>query len=129
VTVGSGSTLGSGEPVISDAVRAGDLLFLSGRAPVDPATLQLVAGGFEEQTRSVLVDIGRVLESAGSAWDDVVRVQCFLADAGDFGTWNRIWTERFTPPRPARTTVVTGFTVPGMLIELEVVAIVRGDAK
>jgi len=129
VTVGSGSTLGSGDPVISDAVRVGDLLFLSGRAPVDPATLQLVADGFEEQARSVLLDIGTVLESAGSTWDDVVRVQCFLADAEDFASWNRIWSERFGPPRPARTTVVAGFTVPGMLIELEVVALVRGDEK
>jgi 2-iminobutanoate/2-iminopropanoate deaminase len=127
VTVGSGSTLGSSEAVISDAVRAGDLLFLSGRAPVNPATLELVGEGFEEQARSVLLDVGTVLESAGSTWDDVVRVQCFLADAEDFASWNRIWSERFRPPRPARTTVVAGFTVPGMLIELEVVAVVRGD--
>ena len=126
LTLGSGSTLGAGEAVISDAVQAGELLFLSGRAPVDPVTLELVAEGFEEQAQAVLHDVGEVLEAAGATWDDVVRVQCFLARAGDFASWNRIWSERFVSPRPARTTVVTGFAVPGMLIELEVVAAVRG---
>jgi 2-iminobutanoate/2-iminopropanoate deaminase len=127
LTRGSGSTLGGSEAVISDAVRAGDLLFLSGRAPVDPVTLQLVADGFEEQAQAVLRDIGKILEAGGATWDDVVRVQCFLADAADFTSWNRIWAERFAPPRPARTTVVSGFTVPGMLIELEVVAAISGE--
>lgn len=96
---------------------------------MDPETLQLVADDFEEQTQAVLDDIGNVLEVAGSTWEDVVRVQCFLADAADFASWNRIWCERFRPPRPARTTVVAGFTVPGMLIELEMVAAVRGTEQ
>jgi len=108
--------------VIADAVRFGDLVFLSGRGPVDPATLELVAGGFEDQARAVLRDIGGVLDAVGSSWELVLRVEAFLADAGDFAAWNAIWREHFTPPRPARTTVVTGFAVPGMLIELEVVA-------
>jgi 2-iminobutanoate/2-iminopropanoate deaminase len=127
VTVGAGSTLGAHEPVISDAVRFGDLLFMSGRAPIDPATLELVAAGFEEQTTAVLQDVGAVLEAAGSDWDHVVRVECFLADPTDFSAWNRIWSDQFTPPRPARTTVVTGFTIPGMRIELAVIAAVSGQ--
>ena len=49
-----------------------------------------------------------------------MRVECFLADGDDFPAWNRIWSERFAPPRPARTTVVTRFAVPGILIELQV---------
>ncbi len=129
VTVGAGSTLGASEPVISDAVRFGELVFLSGRAPIDPATLQLVAREFEPQARAVLDDVGRVLEASGSDWEHVLRVECFLADAADFAAWNRIWSARFAPPRPARTTVVAGFAIPGMLIELEVVAGVRGSAS
>lgn len=128
-TVGDGgSTVGDGGPIFPDAVRFGDLVFLSGRAPVDPATLQVREGDFEEQTRSVLRDVGRVLEQAGSRWDHVLRVECFLADAGDFAAWNRIWSEHFTPPRPARTTVVTGFAVSGMLVELQVIAGVVKDS-
>jgi 2-iminobutanoate/2-iminopropanoate deaminase len=126
VTVGSGSTLGGSDAVISDAVRLGDLVFLSGRAPIDPSTLELVGEGFEEQVVAVLGDIGAVLEAAGSDWDHVLRVECFLADAGDFPAWNRIWSERFKAPRPARTTVVTEFVIPGMRIELEVTAAATG---
>jgi 2-iminobutanoate/2-iminopropanoate deaminase len=120
--VGGGSTLGGGEPVLSDAVQFGDLLFLSGRAPIDPATMRVSDPSFEEQARHVLRDIEAVLAEAGSRRDLVLRVVAYLADASDFGAWNTIWCEHFAPPRPARTTVVAGFAVPGMLIELEVVA-------
>jgi len=124
ITLGAGSTLGGSEPVISDAIRHGDLLFLSGRAPVDPATLTVTAEDFEEQARGVLRDVERVLAAAGSSLQQVIRVECFLADATDFRAWNRIWTETFSRPRPARTTVVCGFTVPGIRIELQVTAAV-----
>ena len=124
IQVGAGSTMGGAEPVIADAVRHGDLLYMSGRAPVDPGTLQVVGDGFAEQAEIVLRDIGAVLAAAGSDWDHVLRIECFLADSGDFAEWNRIWSERFTSPRPARTTVVAGFAVPGILIELQVTAAV-----
>lgn len=120
MTVGAGSSMGGSEPVIADAVRFGDLLFLSGRAAVDPATLEIVGEGFDEQARVVLRDIGTVLEQAGAGWEHVIRVEAFLADGDDFPAWNRIWSERFAPPRPARTTVVTKFAVPDILIELQV---------
>ncbi len=122
LTIGAGSTLGQSEPVISDAVRFGNLLFLSGRAAIDPVTMRVVSDLFDEQARVVLRDIESVLSAAGSGWDQVLRVECFLAEATDFAAWNGIWCETFSPPRPARTTVVAGFTIPGMLIELEVVA-------
>jgi 2-iminobutanoate/2-iminopropanoate deaminase len=124
--VGAGSTMGGDAPVISDAVQHGDLLLLSGRAPVDPATLKVVGESFAEQAQIVLADIAAVLAQAGSDWEHVLRVEAFLADAGDFGEWNRVWSERFAPPRPARTTVVVGFAVPGILIELQVTAVVPG---
>jgi 2-iminobutanoate/2-iminopropanoate deaminase len=124
LTIGPGSTLGSSEPVISDAVEVGDLLFLSGRAAVDPATLAVIDGGFDVQAHSVLADIDAVLEAAGSSRSLVVRVECFLADPGDFAAWNRIWSAYFTSPRPARTTVVADFAVPGILIELQVTALI-----
>jgi 2-iminobutanoate/2-iminopropanoate deaminase len=129
LTIGPGSTLGTNEPVISDAVAAGDLLFLSGRAAVDPATLAVIDGGFDVQANSVLADIDAVLEAAGSSRSLVARVECFLADPGDFAAWNRIWSAYFAPPRPARTTVVAGFAVPGILIELQVTAAIDRNVE
>jgi 2-iminobutanoate/2-iminopropanoate deaminase len=118
--------MGSGEAVISDAVRFGDLLILSGRAAVDPATLAVIDGDIGAQAQRVLSDIDAVLEAGGSSRAQVLRVECFLAAAADFTAWNRIWCEYFAPPRPARTTVVCEFAVPGILIELQVTAGVGG---
>jgi 2-iminobutanoate/2-iminopropanoate deaminase len=114
--------MGGGEAVISDAVRHGALLFLSGRAAVDPATLAVIDGGFDAQAQRVLADVDAVLEAGGSSRSQVLRVECFLASAADFPAWNAIWSEYFMPPRPARTTVVCEFAVPGILIELQVTA-------
>ena len=117
-----GLPVGGKEPLISTAVRWGDLLFLSGRAPIDTEALQVRSDDFEEQARMVLDDIVDSLREAGSGPEHVLRVQCYLLDAGDFAAWNRLWAEYFPPPRPVRTTIVTGFTVPKMLIEVEVTA-------
>jgi 2-iminobutanoate/2-iminopropanoate deaminase len=114
--------VGGQEPLISSAIRWGDLLFLSGRAPLDPATLQIVSDDFEEQARNVLDQIMASLAEAGSGPDHVLRAQCYLLDASHFDAWNRVWAEYFPAPRPVRTTIVTSFTVPGMLIEVEVTA-------
>ena len=94
--------MGGGEAVIADAVHFGDLLLLSGRAAVDPGTLTVIDGGFEAQAQRVLDDIDAVLEAAGATRSQVLRVECFLADAGDFPAWNAVWSDYFTPPRPAR---------------------------
>ena len=114
--------VGGSEPLISSAIRWGDLLFLSGRAPIDTSTMEIVSTEFAEQARSVLDQIMASLAEAGSGAADVLRVQCYLLRAEDFGTWNALWAEYFPAPRPVRTTIVTGFTVPGMLVEVEVTA-------
>jgi 2-iminobutanoate/2-iminopropanoate deaminase len=114
--------VGGSQPLISSAVRWGDLLFLSGRAPVDTATMQVVASEFGVQARNVLDQVVATLAEAGSGPEHVLRVQCYLADEDDFAEWNEVWAEYFPPPRPVRTTIVTGFVVPGMLIEVEVTA-------
>jgi len=114
--------VGGTEPLISSAVRWGDLLFLSGRAPLDTTTMEIVSTDFTEQGRKVLDDIMASLAEAGSGPEHVLRVQCYLLHADDFGAWNALWAEYFPAPRPVRTTIVTGFAVPGMLIEVEVTA-------
>jgi 2-iminobutanoate/2-iminopropanoate deaminase len=129
ITIGAGLSMGGSEPVISDAVRSGDLLFLSGRAAVDPVTLEVVSDSFDEQAAFVLGEIGTVLAAAGAGWGDVLRVECHLADGADFPAWNRVWCERFDPPRPARMTLVSRFPMPGILIELQVTARVPGSGS
>jgi 2-iminobutanoate/2-iminopropanoate deaminase len=110
------------EPLISSAIRWGDLLFLSGRAPVVPETLALTHEDFDGQARFVLDTIVESLREAGSGPEHVLRVECWLASAADFDAWNRIWADYFPAPRPVRTTLVAGFTVEGMLIEVQVTA-------
>ena len=118
----SGLPVGGKEPLISSATRWGDLLFLSGRAPINVETLEVVSDDFETQARSVLDEIVASLAEAGSGPEYALRVECYLSDPADFGVWNRLWAEYFPAPRPARTTIVTGFVIPGMRIEVQVTA-------
>jgi 2-iminobutanoate/2-iminopropanoate deaminase len=124
LVVGSGSSLGGAEPLFPDAVEWNGTLFLSGRADVDPATLQIRSDDFEGQARNVLNDVVRVLGEAGSSPANVLRVECYLANASDFPAWNEAFADAFPPPRPVRTTLVTDFAVPGLLIEIQVTAAV-----
>jgi 2-iminobutanoate/2-iminopropanoate deaminase len=124
ILLGKGTTLDTGldGPLMSDAIRWGDLLFLSGRAAVDPATGALRAQDFEGQLQIVLDDALSVLAEAGSGTDQVLRVECWLADAADFAAWNAGYAATFPPPRPARTTLVAGLPLPGLLVELQLTA-------
>jgi 2-iminobutanoate/2-iminopropanoate deaminase len=114
--------VGGTEPLISSAIRWGDVLYLSGRAPIDTTTMAVVSSDFAEQARSVLDQIMTTLAQAGSGPEHVLRVQCYLLDPADFAEWNALWAEYFPAPRPVRTTIVTAFTVPGMLVEVEATA-------
>jgi 2-iminobutanoate/2-iminopropanoate deaminase len=113
---------GVGRPLMADATRWGDLLFLSGRAPVEPGTLELRADDFASQAEAVLDDVAAVLAACDSSLEHVLRVDCYLADPADFAAWNEVFAARFPSSPPARTTLVTGFAVEGMLVEVEVVA-------
>ena len=121
---GEGTLLSGAAPLISDAVRFGDLLLLSGRAAVDPATGELRSEDFESQARVVLDDVTAVLAALGSDPGHVLRVECWLRDRADFVAWNRLFAETFPQPRPARTTLVADFPIAGLLIELQVTATV-----
>jgi 2-iminobutanoate/2-iminopropanoate deaminase len=127
-TVIGGLPVGGEEPLIATAVRFGDLLFLSGRAAVVPETLEVTSDDFEEQARFVLDSIVEVLRSAGSGPEHVLRIECYLARAEDMPAWNTLFGEYFPPPRPARTTLVTGFAVARLLVEVQVTAGIPGAA-
>ena len=117
-----GVTAGRSAPLFPAAIAYGELVLLSGQAPLDPSTGAVVEGGFRAQARCVLDRIAQTLVDAGSGMGDVLRVVCILADAADFAEWNEEFESRFPEPRPVRTTLVAGFVLPGMLIEVEVTA-------
>jgi 2-iminobutanoate/2-iminopropanoate deaminase len=121
---GSGTTLSGAAPLMADAVRFGDMLFLSGRAAVDPATGALRGEDFETQATAVLNDVRAVLAALGSDLGHVLRVECWLRERSDFGVWNRLFADTFPQPRPARTTLVADFPLAGLLIEVQVTAAV-----
>lgn len=106
----------------SPALRTGNLLFLSGQVPFDPATGQLVDGDIATQTRRVLDNIGTLLAAAGLNHDAVVRTTVFLADMGDFAAMNAAYAEYFNEPFPARSTVQAARLPRDARIEIDVIA-------
>lgn len=109
----------------NQAVRVGDLVFLSGQIALDPATGQLIAGGVEEQTRQVLKNLGEVLAAAGASWASVVRTTIFLADLGDFATVNRLYGEAVSGTvLPSRSTVQVAALPRGAAVEIDAIAFV-----
>lgn len=85
----------------SPALRVGNLLFLSGQIPLDPATGQLVDGDIRVQTTRVLDNMGELLKAGGATFRDVARTTIFLADMGDFAVVNEIYATYFSQPYPA----------------------------
>jgi 2-iminobutanoate/2-iminopropanoate deaminase len=106
----------------SPALRVGQLLFLSGQVPFDPATGKLIDGDIAEQTRRVLRNIGTLLEAAGLTHDHVVRTTVFLADMNDFTAMNAAYAEFFSEPYPARSTVQAARLPRDARIEIDVIA-------
>jgi 2-iminobutanoate/2-iminopropanoate deaminase len=106
----------------SPAVRAGDFIFVSGQVPVDPATQQLASGDIGTETRRVLTNIQEILKGCRASMADVVKCNVYLADGGDFAGMNAVYAEFFGDAKPARATVVTGFAVPGIRVEIEAIA-------
>ena len=106
----------------SQAVRVGDLLFLSGQVPLDPATGQLIEGDISAQTRRVMDNLDAVLKSAGLSFADVARTTIFLADLNDFAKVNEVYGSYFTEPFPARATVQVARLPKDARVEIDAIA-------
>jgi len=104
----------------SPVVVSGDHVYTAGQVAFD-ANGDIVAGGVEEQTRQVFANLRACLEAAGCGFGDVVKVNAFLVDLGDFAAFNAVYAEHFSEPYPVRTTVQAGLA-PGLYVEVEVVA-------
>jgi 2-iminobutanoate/2-iminopropanoate deaminase len=106
----------------SQAVRVGDLLFLSGQVPLDPTTGQLIEGDISAQTRRVMDNLDAVLRSAGLSFADVARTTIFLADMNDFAKVNEVYGSYFTEPFPARATVQVARLPKDARVEIDAIA-------
>ncbi|MBI3492186.1 MAG: RidA family protein [Acidobacteria bacterium] len=106
----------------SPAVRAGQLLFVSGQVPIDPATGQMIEGDIRAQTRRVLDSIGALLKAANLSFANVVRTTVFLADMNDFGAVNDVYGTYFQEPYPARATVQVARLPKDARVEIDVIA-------
>jgi 2-iminobutanoate/2-iminopropanoate deaminase len=106
----------------SQAVKSGNLLFLSGQIAIDPRTNQFVAGSVEEQTRRVLENLKAVLAANGMTLEHVVSTTIFLTDMNDFSKVNAVYGKFFTDKPPARATVQVAGLPRGALVEISAIA-------
>ncbi len=104
----------------SQAIRAGDTVYLSGQIPLDPRTMQLV-DGFEAQAERVFDNLEAVCREAGGGFDDVVRVTIYLTDLANFAKVNEAMAARFREPYPARVTVGVASLPRGAQVEIDAV--------
>lgn len=101
-----------------------DLVFTSGQLPLDPNSMEFVAGGIEEQARQSLLNLKSVLEEAGASLSTVLRTCCFLSDMNDFAAFNQVYTEVFgVDSAPARSCVEVARLPKDALVEIEAIAI------
>jgi len=110
----------------SQSVEAGGWLYTSGQIALDPASGELVAGGFEAQARQVLENLRHVLASAGCTFANVVKATVYMADLADFPTLNALYAEAMGDHRPARSTVQVAALPKGGLVEIDLVAKIPG---
>jgi 2-iminobutanoate/2-iminopropanoate deaminase len=108
----------------SAGIRAGNLLFLSGSIPLDPATGQVVPGDITAQATRVMENIAALLAAAGAGFSQVVKTTVFLADMNEFAAMNEVYAKYFTAPFPARSTVQVARLPRDVRLEIEVVAVV-----
>ncbi len=105
----------------SQAIRAGDLVFLSGQIPLDPATMELVDGDFEARARQVFDNLKAVAEATGGDLNQVVKLTVFLTDLANFATVNSVMEDYFEQPYPARAAVGVASLPKGADVEADAI--------
>ena len=106
----------------SQAIQAGDTVYVSGQLPIDPATGQFAEGDIRDLTRQSLLNVQHILESVGLSMAHVVKTTVFLADMNDFAGMNEVYAEFFAAPFPARSAVAVKTLPKGALVEIECIA-------
>ena len=105
----------------SQAIQTGDLVFMSGQIPLDPATMEVVDGDFEARARQVFDNLRAVAQAAGGSLDQVVKLTIFLTDLGNFATVNSVMEDYFQQPYPARAAVGVASLPKGVDVEADAI--------
>jgi 2-iminobutanoate/2-iminopropanoate deaminase len=108
------------QPPLSPHRTAAELVFTSGQIGLEPDGS--VAAGFRRQAELAILALGEVLAEAGASLGDVVKTTVFVTDQADVAAMNEVYTSHFSPPFPARSTIVAELALPGLLFEIEAVA-------
>lgn len=109
----------------SQAVRAGNTVYLSGQIPLDPTTMQCVEGGFAEQAHQVFKNLQAVCEAAGGSLNDIVKLNAFLTDLSNFAVFNEVMAQYFTQPYPARAAIGVASLPRGVMVEADGVMVLN----
>ncbi|RFF27304.1 MULTISPECIES: RidA family protein [unclassified Wenzhouxiangella] len=107
----------------SQAVRAGNTVYLSGQIPLDPATGEVIEGDFTALTNRVFDNLAAVVEAAGGTMDDIAKLNVFLTDLSHFATVNELMAERFAEPYPARAAVQVAALPKGVPVEMDAIMV------
>jgi 2-iminobutanoate/2-iminopropanoate deaminase len=118
----SGKVYPAGVP-LSEAVRVGDTLYLSGQIGIQPGTLKLVPGGIKEEAKQTMANIKTTLEAHGYSLRDVVKCTVMLADISKWGDFNEVYKSVFTEPYPARSAIGASGLAIGAQVEVECIAV------
>ena len=110
----------------SQAVKAGNLMFISGQIPLDPKTGDLVSQSIEDQAKQVLENVKSICEAAGCSLNDIVKISIFLTDLSNFAVVNDMMKEYFSEPYPARATVEVSGLPLGVNVEIEAIVLING---
>jgi len=124
----SGKVYPAGVP-LSEAVRVGDTLYLSGQIGIQPGTLKLVPGGLKEETTQTMTNIRTTLEAHGFSMRDVIKCTVMLADIAQWGDFNEIYRTFFSAPYPARSALGASGLALGARVEVDCVAVRSTKAK
>lgn len=113
----------------SQAVRVGDTVYLSGQIPLDPVSGAVVDGDFEARARRVFGNLLAVARAAGGGLDDIVKLNVFLTDLGEFARVNEIMADYFEEPYPARAAVQVAALPKGVDVEMDAVLVLAGGGS
>src|SRR5512141_3016094 len=108
----------------SQAVRSGQMVFLSGQIPLDPATGALVNGDISAQARRAFDNLKAVCEAAGGSLDSIVRIGLYVTDLGDFAAVNAVMADCFSAPYPARSTIEVSALPKGAAVEVDAIMVI-----
>ena len=110
----------------SQAVRDGDVLYVSGQGPIDPETEEIVDGDVRDETTQTLENVAAIVDAAGGSLDDVVKTTVFFRSMADYDAVNEVYGSFFSEPYPARSAIEVSELPVDIRVEIEVVASVHG---